>query len=251
MPIREISEQTVLLIEKYTDYKIDPIWIDGLVGLSMLFILGLTLKSVYLWMRRRLFNDLRALPEDQLAMVNIIALDVNSIKRDLHDVQESLRANIAMQMDKVVEHIKINFNDNEVNSTSPAPPPAPAITATGTKLRKLVALRVRDSVMEKFVEGGWFKEDEKVRHVYQFKKNSTNRMLIEMELETPYRDEKQRPCYVLQIWVDDKKKMNLEWSVGNDANLRYLNAGDWVEALTNWKFLGPRKAKTPLSEAAE
>lgn len=251
MFMRDFSEQAVQLIEKYTDHKIDPIWIDGVVAASMFMILFLTLKSSYLWFRRTFFNDIRALPEDQLAMVNIIAQDVNGIKRDLHDVQESLRASIAMQLDKVVDQIKINYNDNEPTPQQLAPPiNKEALTPTGTKLRKLVALRVRDAVMEKFVEGGWFKEDDKIRHLYVFKKSATNRMLFEVDLETPYRDPRQRGAYTLHVWVDGKKKLNLEWRNGTEPNLRHLNAGDWVDIVTSWKFAGPRRA-APVPVAAE
>ncbi len=251
MLLREFTEPLSDLLAKYANIHIDPLWSDAVLGASLLLFALLAVKSAYLWIRRTLFNDIRALPEDQLAMVNIIALDVNGIKRDLHDVQESLRASFATQLDKVVDQIKVSYNDNEPTPQQPAPPVNQStLTPTGTQLRKLVALRVRDTVMEKFVEGGWFKEDQKTRHLYVFNRKSTNKLQIEIDLETPYRDPALRGKYTLHVWVDGKKKLNLEWCKGAEPNLRFLNAGDWVDAVTNWKFAGARKAP-PVADAAE
>ncbi len=251
MLLREFTEPLTQLLAKYANIHVDPVWSDAIVGASLLFFLLLALKSSYLWFRRTFFNDIRALPEDQLAMVNIIAHDVNGIKRDLHDVQESLRASFATQLDKVVDQIKINYNDNEPTPQQPAPPVNQStLTPTGTKLRKLVALRVRDTVMEKFVEGGWFKEDPNARHVYVFNRKSTNRLLIRIDLQTPYRDPALKGQYTLNVWVDGKKKLNLEWRSGAEPNLRFLNAGDWVDVVTNWKFAGAKKSAA-VAEAAE
>lgn len=251
MLLREFTEPLTQLLAKYANIHIDPLWTDVAVGASLLLFLMLGVKSSYLWFRRTFFNDIRALPEDQLAMVNIIAQDVNGIKRDLHEVQESLRASIATQLDKVVDQIKVSYNDNEPTPQQPAPPiNQSTLTPTGTKLRKLVALRVRDAVMEKFVEGGWFKEDQKTRHLYVFNRRSTTKHQIEIDLETPYRDPSLKGKYTLHVWLDGKKKLNLEWSKGAEPNLRFLNAGDWVDVVTNWKFAGPKKA-TPVADAAE
>ena len=251
MLLREFTEPAAELLEKYAGLKLDPMWSDAVVGTSLLLFAAFALKGSYLWIRRTFFNDIRALPEDQLAMVNIIAQDVNGIKHDLQRVQESLSASVTTHLDKVVDEIKINFNDNEPTLHQPVPQPNRAAqTPTGTKLRKLVALRVRDAVMEKFVEGGWFREDPKTRHSYIFRKTSYTHAQFEITLETPYRDPKQRGAYALHIRVDGRKKLNLEWRAGSEPALRYLSAGDWVEVITLWKFAGPRRAP-PLAAAAE
>ncbi len=251
MLLREFTEPAAELLEKYAGLKLDPMWSDAVVGTSLLLFAAFALKGSYLWIRRTFFNDIRALPEDQLAMVNIIAQDVNGIKHDLQRVQESLSASVTTHFDKVVDEIKINFNDNEPTPHQPVPQPNRAAqTPTGTKLRKLVALRVRDAVMEKFVEGGWFREDPKTRHTYIFRKTSYTHAQFEITLETPYRDPKQRGAYALHIRVDGRKKLNLEWRAGSEPALRYLSAGDWVEVITLWKFAGPRRAP-PLAAAAE
>ncbi|MEZ5899219.1 MAG: hypothetical protein R3D51_06955 [Hyphomicrobiaceae bacterium] len=251
MILREFTEPAAELLEKYAGLKLDPLWSDAAIAASLALFAIFALKGLYLWVRRTFFNDIRALPEDQLAMVNIIAQDVGGIKHDLQRVQESLNASLTTQLDKAVDEIKINFNDNEPGQ-QPAQPRKgrTAETPSGTKLRKLLALRVRDAVMEKFVEGGWFREDPKSRHTYFFRKTSYTRAQFEITLETPYRDPKQREAYALHIRVDGRKKLNLEWRAGAEPNLRYLNTGDWVEAVTAWKFAGPRR-RPAVAAAAE
>lgn len=248
--LSEYTNALTGLLEKYAGLTVDQAVTDGAVAASLFMFTLLALKSAYLWIRRTFFNDIRALPEDQLAMVNIIAQDVNGIKRDLHEVQESLRASVAMHIEKVVDQIKV-FNDNDPTPQQNGPPVSAAnVTPTGTQLRKLVALRVRDSVMEKFIEGGWFKEDGKTRHLYVLNRTSTTRLQVEIDLQTPYSDPRQRGSYTLHVWVDGRKKLNLEWRSGAEPNLRYLNAGDWVDIVTNWKFHNNRRPP-PMAAAAE
>jgi len=103
MLLREFTEPAAELLEKYAGLKLDPMWSDAVVGTSLLLFAAFALKGSYLWIRRTFFNDIRALPEDQLAMVNIIAQDVNGIKHDLQRVQESLSASVTTHFDKVVD----------------------------------------------------------------------------------------------------------------------------------------------------
>lgn len=251
MALREFTEPTIQLIEKYTDVRVDPIWVDGLVAASTLIVFLLGANSVILWLRRRILKDRMALPEEQLAMVNLIAQDVNGIKQHLREVQDSLRESFSMQLDRAVDQIRISYNDNEPTALQPEPMAnAAAATPTGKHLRKLVALRVRDAVMAKFVGGGWFDEHPKNRHTYVFERTALDRSLIEIDLGTPYRQGEQAGRYTLEVWVDERKVLNLEWRDGTEPTLKYLIAGEWVEVITGWRFSIPKHLR-PLAQAAE
>lgn len=135
------------------------------------------------------------------------------------------------------------------------PPPAPTPTSsipkpsrtsqgpTESKLRKQLAMRVRDAVMVKFTDGGWFREDPKAPHTFLMRRISDTRRQFEITIEAPGSDPSNADIFALHIRVDGRKKLNLVWSKNGEPALRYLSVGDWVEVITSWAFAAPPNAQ--------
>lgn len=255
MFLREFTGPAAELLEKYAGLRLDPMWSTAVVGASLLLLAAFTIRGVYRWLRRNFRNGVRALALDRPGVVETIAQDVKGIEYGLHDVQQSPGVRLATHPDPGIDESKIDFNDN-----APAPPqpqPRSDVTAQkpmGPKLRKQLALRVRDAVMEKFREGGWFREQPQARQTYVFRKTSHTRAQFEFTLETPTFDTldgepAQRDAYALHIRVDGRKKLNLAWRADGEPALRYLSVGDWVDVVTNWKFAGPGQAPAAAAES--
>lgn len=239
MGMNEFTEPAVKVLRHF-GVTVEPIWIDGAIMASGAIIGLLALKSAYLWGRRRFLNDPTALPEEQLAMVSLIARDVQGIRDHLKEVQSNLRDSIHTKLEEAVGKIVDSHNDNEVfgsdgNSVQVSPPQSPS----GTALRTFVALRVRDVVMEKYLDGSWLREKSNVRHVYAFGRETMSGRKIRIQLGTPYRDAEvpdARMSYFLDVWADDTKVLNFEWSRNDDTKLRFLRAGPWVDDVVSWQF---------------
>jgi hypothetical protein len=107
------------LTEKYIGIKIDPFWGEVVVGLSILIFVCLGVHNLYLWVRRR-FGDISALPEEQLAVVNLIARDVKGIKEFIELTQASLNATITGKLEEALFKIKQVDNDNAAEEESGA-----------------------------------------------------------------------------------------------------------------------------------
>lgn len=237
--LREFIGPFLELCEKYLGIRIDPLWGEVTVAGSVFIVAFLAVQRVYLWIRRRLFGDISALPEEQLAMVNLIALDVKGIKEHIEQVKVSLDSSIGGKLEEALNKITEVGNDNPEND---------GIENGAKTARLFIASGIREAVLKKFLDGSWFIESAEA-HVFWCEPFLRSGEAVRLRLQTPYRDrrEKERLDYVLEIWVTDSKVFNFEWDRGREW-VRYLKAGKWVDQIAGWKV--KRKA-APVREAAE
>src|SRR5689334_12103179 len=110
--LREFVGPFMQLCERYLGIKIDPLWGEVAVAISVIVVFSFALHNAYLWARRRLFGDLSALPEEQLAMVTLIAKDVKGIKTHIEQALVGLDTSIGGRLEDALAKIKSVENDN-------------------------------------------------------------------------------------------------------------------------------------------
>lgn len=225
--IKELVGPFVELCNKYLGITIDPFWAEIAVALSILVVVGLALKNFVLWTRRR-FGDASALPEDQLAMVNLIARDLQGIRDFISQNQTTLDANLSAKFKQALLEIKESDNDN---------PNPMEEQGEARKARLMIATRISEAVFEKFLSGGWFFEQPE-RHTFECVRFLASEERIQLKLQTPYRVARpdNQLAYILEIWVDGPKVLNFEWDYSGNARLRYMRTGNWVDEVLSWRL---------------
>jgi hypothetical protein len=239
--LREFIGPFLELCEKYLGIRIDPLWGEVIVAASVFIVFSIGAQRAYLWIRRRLFGDMSALPEEQLAMVSLIALDVKGIKEHIEQVKVSLDSSIGGKLEEALNRIATVGNDN----------PESDGTENGAKTARLfIASGVREAVLKKFLDGSWFVESAEP-HIFWCEPFLRSGEAVRLQLQTPYRErrERERLDYVLEIWIDNWKVFNFEWDRGREW-VRYLKAGPWVDQIAGWK-VRRKPAIGPVQQAAE
>lgn len=244
--LRDYLEPIQKLCEQYLGIQIDPRWVEMITVVSFLIFALLTLQNTYLWMRRRVLGDMAALPEEQLAVVNLIAKDVKSLKVHVEQVMSGLDTSISGRLEEALEKIRAYENDNPKIDDKPD-------AAAGSRAARLfIATQVKEAVIAKFLEGGWFREGGQ-RHVFDLDTETTEGERILIQLQTPYREWNRDDHfdYVLEIWLGSglTKVLNFEWSAEEDPWLRFLKASGWVDQVARWSLKRPSEKRVIIQAA--
>jgi hypothetical protein len=287
--LREFTDAVLALLERHTALRLDPAWVDVAVAGSVLFLVLLSLVTAIARLRAGVRNARQvrsraaeaeavyASPPAPAAHVAVTASAPEKvqrapetmpqhIKRPLPAAAPPSRAPLRSGAPKTARSIGTVARREDrapskpesemaatvatVPATASAPetasPPPPALTA---QQRKDLALALRDAVLARITEGGWFKDGAEPL-TYRFNRVSLTRMQFEILLELPSPGGTPRAAHALHIRVDGRKKLNLEWgadasgAVDAAARVRFLSPGDWTAAITSWQFDGRR---TPVA----
>ncbi len=122
-----------------------------------------------------------------------------------------------------------------------------------SKPRRLtLAENVRNSVMTKWLAGGYLLKSESDPNVFRFFSNSLTGEKIALVLHTPYRTslgKDGRLPFALDVWVNNKKHLNFEWNTEGAYALRGFTRGDWIEDVAMWSFpVGVTEQAVPHAE---
>ena len=113
----------------------------------------------------------------------------------------------------------------------------PAIQPKGFRIKSAQA--VRNTIMEKWLEGRNFDKSLGDPNCYVFIGRNELGNHFRIVLSTPYRisiaDDGRLP-FTLDIWVDGYKKLNFEWDAEGTYSLRGFTNGDWIEDLAVWNL---------------
>lgn len=272
--LREFTDAVLALLERHTALRLDPAWVDVAVAGSVLFLVLLSLVTAIVRLRARLRQaaaaTVRALtpvqaapPEPATPLVKTLAPSKPTpepIQRPVAPAappsrlppagapQTARSISAAPRREDSVPPSSTETRRAAATAppgpaqTLPASAPPPALTA---QQRKDLALAVRDAVLAKVAEGGWFKDGAEPL-TYRFNRVSLTRMQFEILLELPSPGGSPRSGHALHVTVDGRKKLNLEWGTGSGpgagsaARVRFLSPGDWTAAITSWNFADNR-----------
>lgn len=271
--LRDFTDAVLALLERHLALRLDQAWVDVAVAGSVLFLVLLSLLTALLrlsagWRKgRQTLERVDAAADDtpQVTLQEAAARAVSAATSPLN-----LRAQEATPPRQPPQPTKEGATRPSVSApSSPMPPPQirePTTTASGgdrvptpapaapspeparprpaltVQQRKDLALALRDAILAKIVEGGWFKDGADPL-TYRFNRVSLTRMQFEILMELPSPGGAPRSTHALHITVDGRKKLNLEWGGGKAdaaARVRFLSPGDWTAAITSWNFADNR-----------
>lgn len=198
---------------------------------SLFVTFSLIAWQMILWVRRRLGDD-TALPDDQAAVVRLINRDVQSIRTSIDKFGEQLSVSLGAQIGTLSDTLRstvANTNDK-----------ADEDQEGRGGMRLVIAQRVRDAVLQKFMAGGWFHERPDSRHRFDFTSTTRDGQPFHISLATPYRkmtEEDGRADYVLEVY-GSRKLLVFEWDYrGLSPKVVYLSRErTWVEDVVGWSF---------------
>lgn len=271
--LRDFTDAVLALLERHTALRLDPAWVDVAVAGSVLFLVLLSLVTAVVRLRARLRQAtaaaVRALrpvqaaplePATPLVKTPAPPATVEPIQRPVAPAAPPARPPPAGAPKTARSISAAPRREDSVPPSRPetrraaatAPPgPAPTLPASApqpaltAQQRKDLALAVRDAVLAKVAEGGWFKDGAEPL-TYRFNRVSLTRMQFEILLELPSPGGSPRSGHALHVTVDGRKKLNLEWGTGSGsgagsaARVRFLSPGDWTAAITSWNFADNR-----------
>lgn len=278
--LREFTDAVLALLERHTALRLDPAWVDVAVAGSVLVLVLLSLLTAIVRLRARLRQAagaaVRALSpvnpaprEPATPLVQTPAPSKPTPEAMMHPLPAAappsrpLPPAVAPHTAGSItpaprrEDSAPSSNTQTGRAATPQPPvsaptlpasaPPPALTA---QQRKDLALAMRDAVLAKIAEGGWFKDGAEPL-TYRFNRVSLTRMQFEILLELPSPGGSPRSRHALHVTVDGRKKLNLEWGAGVDAaaRVRFLSPGDWTAAITSWNFADNRPPVVTLRPA--
>lgn len=274
--LREFTDAVLALLERHMALRLDPAWVDVAVAGSVLFLVLLSLVTAIARLRAgvrkarqvrsRETETVHASPPEAAAHPAITPPGFEAVQRAPQPVPERTQRPLRSDAPQTARSIPTTMRredrapskqETEIaaaaaatvpapSPTAPASPPPPALTA---QQRRDLALALRDAVLARIAEGGWFKDGAEPL-TYRFNRVSLTRMQFEILLELPSPGGAPRAAHALHIRVDGRKKLNLEWGADGSgamdaaARVRFLSPGDWTAAITSWQFDGRR---TPVA----
>jgi hypothetical protein len=190
----------------------------------------------------RLHDDLRNVVSDKIGAV---ALKVNSLQDDVAVRVESLKTFL-----KSTEEVTSARSDTEVVSEPPT------ASQPSKKTRLTEAENVRNSILQKWLSGGYLSMSSADPHVFVFTGVSLAGEKITCQLHTPYRQQigiDGRLPFALDVWVNTRKHLNFEWNTEGSYALRGFTRGEWIEDIAHWNFpigANSQERPTPKTQAA-
>lgn len=103
---------------------------------------------------------------------------------------------------------------------------------------------VRDTVLEKWLEGIHFTKSDADPNCFLFVGHNEAGNSYKIRLLTPYRETigvDDRLPFALDVWMDERKQLNFEWDTDGNYALRGFKRGDWIEDLQSWNIRGARR----------
>lgn len=269
--LREFTDAVLALLERHTAFRLDPAWVDVAVAGSVLFLVLLSLLTAIVRLRARLrqaagaavraLSPVNAAPrEPATPLVQTPAPSKPTPEATMHPLPAAAppsrplppagapHSAASITPAPRGEDSAPSSNTQTGRAATPQRPvSAPTLPASATppaltaQQRKNLALAVRNAVLAKIAEGGWFKDGAEPL-TYRFNRVSLTRMQFEILLELPSPGGSPRSGHALHVTVDGRKKLNLEWGTGADAaaRVRFLSPGDWTAAITSWNFADNR-----------
>ena len=266
--LREFTDAALALLERHTALRIDPAWADAAVAGSVLILVLLSLVSAIGRLRAGLRKRPPAVPHvpapSQPPPPHTISAPVQTLAATVAPAPRAPPARTAPSQTprqpapaaRPAATVTQPVQENSAHAAREdrAPPKSEAAAASSTpepapltpQQRKDLALALRDAVLAKVAEGGWFKDGAEPL-TYRFNRVSLTRMQFEILLELPSPGGEPRSAHALHIRVDGRKKLNLEWGADGAARLRFLSPGDWTATIVSWQFDGTRR--TPAAPA--
>lgn len=266
--LREFTDAALALLERHTALRLDPAWVDAAVLASVFVLLLLSVVSVLMRLRallRRAPTATAAPSPKPDASPAVSALAAAMMAPPPAPAAQPRAAATAPAREPppraaapsaepkqpapppAAREESALARREESPAHTPAAPEKPEAAPLTAQQRKDLALALRDAVLGKVAEGGWFK-DGATPLTYRFNRVSLTRMQFEILLELPSPGGSPRAAHALHITVDGRKKLNLEWSADTAARVRFLSPGDWTTAITAWNFADNRPpVMTPLA----
>ncbi len=267
--LREFTDAVLALLERHTALRPDPAWVDVAVAGSALFLVLLSLITGIAKLRARLRRVPAAQKSKPDAPPAVSALAAAMMAPPPAPAPRAHTAPTATARETAVPETPVGTATPAAEPKLSAQPSAPgdstparredhaakpnvpdvkrdtkpetAPPALTAQQRKDLALALRDAVLAKVAEGGWFKDGAEPL-TYRFNRVSLTRMQYEILLELPSPGGAPRAGHALHVTVDGRKKLNLEWGTGANAaaRVRFLSPGDWTTAITSWNFADNR-----------
>lgn len=270
--LRDFTDAVLALLERHLALRLDQAWVDVAVAGSVLFLVLLSLLTAFLrlsaaWRKGRQTLERvdaaadvtpQVTPQEATARavtaatspVNPRAPETPPRQPPQPTKERATRPSVSppssrMPPPQMREPTTTASGGDRVPTPAPAAPspeparPRPALTV---QQRKDLALALRDAVLAKIAEGGWFKDGADPL-TYRFNRVSLTRMQFEILMELPSPGGAPRSTHALHITVDGRKKLNLEWGGAKAdaaARVRFLSPGDWTAAITSWNFADNR-----------
>lgn len=263
--LREFTDAVLALLERHTAVRLEPAWVDAAVVASMLVLVLLSFVSVLMrlrdLLRRPSAAHTLAPPREKPLAASSLAAAMMSPPPASATAQPRAAASTAPANEAPpraaarppepkltappAARVESTLTHRDESKTQPSSAPQRGEPAPLTaQQRRDLALAIRDAVMSKVAEGGWFK-DGAAPLTYRFNRVSLTRMQFEILLELPAPGGAPRAAHALHITVNGRKKLNLEWSADAPARVRFLSPGEWTAAITSWNFADNRP---PIAE---
>lgn len=237
--MKDAIEAVLAIVQTHTGYAVPASLIPYMIVSSMCLPF---LLYAYLRVRRWL-GDVRAIPGELQAAADLISGDT-SVR--LQQATSQLEAVLSRKLDAIQASLELKHEVTEVPSDAEIEA-EPTAAPRGFRIR--TAQAVRNTVMEKWLEGRYFKRSESDPNCYSFVGQNEAGNQFKIRLLTPYRtaigDDHRLP-FALDVWVDEYKKLNFEWDAEGNYSLRGFKKGEWSDDLREWHI----KAITPARMAA-
>jgi hypothetical protein len=229
--VKDFVEAVLQICRDFGVYA--PDWAVPYVIVSM--VLSAALVPAWLAVRRWR-GDFQAVSGELRAATKLISEDTT---QRLADVTDRLERRLTGKLDAIHEVVKTKYEvsangtDHEVQETT-------GVDAPKKTFRLKSATSVADRVLEKWQLGTLFRMDPKRPGCFNFEGTNEQQQIFRVALLTPYRADyssgtDKRMAFALDVWVDNKKKLNFEWNSEGEYALRGFTKGDWIEDLAEWR----------------
>jgi hypothetical protein len=228
--MKDFVDAFLELVQKHTGVPIPEVVVPYIIVAAVVVP---AVASMYLTIRRWRGN-LRAISSELEAAADLIAGDTS---KRLNSVADRLEQTMAQRFDAIQASLELKTEvaaspaDREIDSE-------PAEQRRGFRLN--AARSVRNTVMQKWLEGRDLKRMESDPNLYSFVGRNEAGTLLKIILTTPYRatiGQDSRMPFALDVWVDGYKKLNFEWDAEGTYALRGFTRGDWIEDLSEWRIV--------------
>jgi hypothetical protein len=226
--MKDFVDAFLELVQKHTGLPIPEVVVPYIIVAAVVVP---AVISMYLTIRRWRGN-LRAISGELEAAADLITGDTS---KRLNSVADRLEQTMSRRFDAIQASLELKTEvattsaDREIESE-------PVEPRRGFRLN--AARSVRNTVVQKWLEGRHLKRMDSDPNLYSFIGKNEIGTLIKVVLTTPYRAsiaQDGRMPFALDVWVDNYKKLNFEWNAEGTYALRGFTKGDWIEDLSEWR----------------
>ena len=204
------------------------------------------------WSFRRRLRDLRKISDKMESATKEITGDTTEKIGTLLDRFRELNGDLQSKIDsgftgirdelrvfaKPSEPVKEERSDPEVEASQQAEAAAQSKMTPTTRLGW--ATQARDAVVAKWLDGRDLKPSTADANVYEYQGRNGDGQLFALKFLTPYRASAEtdgRLPFALDLWVENRKKLNFEWDTDGNYALRGFTRGTWFEDIAYWNLV--------------